>query len=300
MSYKSAVSAQDARGRRRRSLTGHRSSTLVTIGMVAVLAYCLLPLAWMLINSTKTESALFSSFGLWFSGPFALFDNIAATLTYQDGVYLSWFLNTVIYVALGAGGATIFAALGGYGLAKFNFRGKNVVFAIIIGSIAVPGAALAVPLFLLFTELGLLNTVWAIVVPALASPFGLYVMWAFTSEAIPNELIEAGRVYGAGEFRIFWSIVLRLLAPGTVTVFLLSVAGVWNNFFLPLIVLTDPRMYPLTVGLNMWNQQAETVNAERVYDLVITGSLLAVIPVIIVFLVFQRYWQASLTTGSGK
>jgi len=276
-----------------------RSKTL-TIAMVLFAAYALFPLAWLLINATKTQPELFSSFGLWFSGPFALFDNIAQVFTFDDGIYLKWLGNTLLYVALGGGGATLLAAMGGYGLAKYRFPGKYVVFAIILGAVAIPGTALAVPTFLMFSELGLTNTVWAIIVPSLASPFGLYLVWTYANESIPDELLEAARIDGSGEFRTFFTISLRILAPGVVTVLLFSVVSTWNNYFLPLIMLSDPDLFPLTIGLQQWNAQAVGVGASPIYNLVITGSLLALVPIMIVFLLLQRYWQGGLSAGSVK
>ena len=158
----------------------------------------------------------------------------------------------------GAGGATLLAILGGYALAKFAFPGKKAVLAIIIGAVAVPGTALAVPTFLMFSKLGITNTPWSVIIPSLISPFGLYLMWVFATQAIPTELLEAARVDGANEFRTFYQIALPLLAPGTVTVLLFTTVGTWNNYFLPLIMLKNPRWYPLTLGLDAWNSQAAT------------------------------------------
>ena len=259
-----------------------------------------MPLAWLVINASKTQADLFSSFGLWFHGPFALWDNIVATLTYDDGIFLRWFANTLLYVVLGAGGATALAVLGGYGLAKFDFPGKPAVFAIVIGAVAVPGTALAVPTFLMFSRMGLTNTPWAVIIPSLISPFGLYLMWTFASEAIPTELMEAARVDGASEFKTFWKICLPLLAPGIVTVLLFAIVATWNNYFLPLIMLRDPDWYPLTLGLNSWNAQAATAGGEAIFNLVITGSLLTILPLIAAFLMLQRYWQSGLSAGGVK
>lgn len=289
--------------RRKRPSTNplaRKRSTLLTVLTGVVLVYTIVPLAWLFINSTKTQADLFSSFGLWFSGDFALWDNIVQTLTYDDGVFLRWFGNTVLYVVAGAGGATLLAIIGGYGLAKFNFPGKKGVFAIVIGAVAVPGTALAVPTFLMFSQMGLTNTPWAVIIPSLITPFGLYLMWTFAAEAIPDELLEAARVDGASEFRTFWQISLPLLAPGIVTVVLFTTVATWNNYFLPLIMLKDPSWYPLTLGLNAWNSQAATAGGEAIFNLVITGSLLTIIPLIVAFLLLQRYWQSGLAEGSVK
>ncbi|MGN7970766.1 carbohydrate ABC transporter permease [Microbacterium sp. 22296] len=298
-----AVTTDRPRGRRsfaRTSPTHTRRSVVLTIVMSLYLVYTLLPLAWLLINATKTQPDLFSSFGLWFGDSFALGDNIVQTFTYRDGIFLRWLGNTLLYVVVGAGGATFLATLAGYGLAKYNFRGRKAVFAVILGAIAVPGTALAVPTFLLFSQLGLTNTPWAIIIPSLISPFGLYLVWVYATDAIPTELLEAARMDGAGEFRTFFTISIRLLTPGIVTVLLFAVVATWNNYFLPLIMLSNPEWYPLTVGLNQWNAQAVGVGAQPIYNLVITGSLLSIIPIVAAFLVLQRFWQSGLSAGSVK
>ncbi|HET6856248.1 MAG TPA: carbohydrate ABC transporter permease, partial [Streptomyces sp.] len=181
------------RTRRRHSPGRPRRSVLLTLLTGLVLLYTLLPLVWLAISATKTQEGLASSFGLWFSDDFALWENVSATFTYDDGVFTRWLLNTLLYVGLGAGGATFLAILGGYALAKFNFPGKRAVFAVVIGAVAVPGTALAVPTFLMFSKMGLTDTPWAVIIPSLISPFGLYLMWVFATEAIPTELMEAAR-----------------------------------------------------------------------------------------------------------
>ncbi|OCG76367.1 carbohydrate ABC transporter permease [Microbacterium sediminis] len=288
--------------RRRRLGTTDRPRRSVTLTVLTaiVLVYSLIPLIWLFINASKTQSDLFSTFGLWFGDEFALFDNIARALTYDDGIFLRWFGNTLLYVVVGAGGATLLAVLGGYALAKYEFAGKRAVFAVVIGAVAVPGTALAVPTFLMFSSMGLTNTPWSVIIPSLISPFGLYLMWTFASEAVPTELMEAARIDGAGEFRIFWQVALRLLAPGMVTVLLFTMVATWNNYFLPLIMLRDPDWYPLIIGLNQWNAQAATAGGTAIFDLVLTGSLLTIVPLIIAFLFLQRYWQSGLAAGSVK
>jgi multiple sugar transport system permease protein len=125
-------------------------------------------------------------------------------------------------------------------------------------------------------------------------------MWTFAATAIPVELLEAARIDGAGEFRAFLRISLPLLAPGVVTVLLFTTVATWNNYFLPLIMLKNPDWYPLTVGLKSWNDQAQTAGGQAVFSLVITGSLLTIVPLIAAFLLLQRYWQAGLAAGSVK
>jgi multiple sugar transport system permease protein len=297
----SARTAARAAGRDRPTGPRRRKSVVLTALTTLMVIYSLIPLCWLLINATKTQDGLFTSFGLWFDdGKFALWDNLRDTVTYNDGIFLRWLGNTLLYVVAGAGGATLLAVLGGYGLAKFDFPGKRGVFATVIGAVAVPGTALAVPTFLMFSKLGLTNTPWAVIIPSLISPFGLYLMWTYATEAIPDEILEAARVDGASEFRTFFTICVPLLAPGIVTVLLFSMVATWNNYFLPLIMLKDPDWYPLILGLNAWNDQATTAGGQAVFNLVITGALLTILPLLAVFLLLQRYWQSGLAAGSVK
>jgi multiple sugar transport system permease protein len=280
---------------------GRQRNLLLTVLTSLVAIYSLVPLVWLVINSTKSPQGLLDSFGLWFDdGEFALFDNIAQTLTYDDGAFVRWLLNTILYVVVGAGGATVLATLGGYGLAKFDFPGRRAVFAIVIGGVTCPGTVLAVPTFLMFSRMGLTNTPWAVIIPSLVTPFGLYLMWTFSAQAVPDEMLEAARIDGAGEFRTFLKVSLPMLGPGFVTVLLFTMVATWNNYFLPLIMLKDPDWYPLTIGLNSWNDQAQTVGGQAVFNLVITGSLLTILPLLAAFLLLQRYWQSGLAAGSVK
>jgi len=301
-----AVDDSVVRRSRRRSAKGsgsglrEKKSLPLTAIMIVFLVYSFAPLFYLIVNSTKSQDDLLSTFGLWFGGGFDLFANIRDVFTYNGGIFLQWFGNTLLYVVVGAGGATFLATIAGYGLAKFRFVGRRLVFAVVLGSIAIPGTALAVPTFLLFSKLGLTNTPWAIILPSLVSPFGLYLVWTYAVDAIPTELLEAARMDGASEIRIFFTIAVKLLTPGIVTVLLFSVVAVWNNYFLPLIMLSDPRWYPLTVGLNQWSQQASGVAAHPIYNLVVTGSLLTIIPIVVVFLLLQRYWQSGLGAGGVK
>jgi multiple sugar transport system permease protein len=277
-----------------------KRSPLLTGLMLLYLIYTLVPLLWLFLSATKTQGDLLSSPGLWFGHHFALFANIRDTLTYNDGIFLRWLGNTLLYVVVGAGGATLLATAAGYGLAKYKFAGRKIVFAVLLGAVAVPGTALAVPTFLMFSNLGLTNTVWAIIIPSLVSPFGLYLMWVYASDAVPHDLLEAARIDGASEVRIFFTVALRLLAPGIVTVLLFAVVSTWNNYFLPLIMLSKPNLYPLTVGLTQWSNQATGVGARPISTLLITGSLLTIVPLVIAFLLLQRFWQSGLSAGSVK
>jgi multiple sugar transport system permease protein len=277
-----------------------RGFVLPTIFMLAFLVYFLMPLTWLVIASTKSLDDLFSSFGLWFSG-FNLTDNISETFSKDGGVYGTWIRNTLMYSIISAVGAALMAAAAGYGFAKFDFKGKNLMFWFVLGSVMVPTTALAIPTYLLFSKIGLTNNPLSIILPSLVSPFGIYLMRIYAESAVPSDLMEAARIDGAGELRIFWQVAFRLLAPGFVTVLLFTFVATWNNYFLPLVMLSEPRWYPLTVGLAQWNSQATAGGgATSAFTTVIAGSLISVVPLIIAFIFLQRYWQSGLTAGSVK
>ncbi|WP_405876911.1 carbohydrate ABC transporter permease [Streptomyces sp. NBC_00005] len=287
----------------RRRSASRRRSTPLTIAMLAALAYFLLPLFWLLVASTKNTQDLINSFGLWFSHAPQLLVNIKATFTQDDGVFVHWLLNTVLYAVVSALGAALLAAAGGYGFAKFRFRGDRVSFNLVLGAIMVPATALAIPTYLLFAKVGLVNTPWAVILPSLVNPFGLYLMRIYAADAVPDSLLEAARIDGAGEARIFFRIALRMLAPGLVTVLLFTLVATWNNYFLPLIMLNDPKLYPITVGLSSWAAQAQNGGSGASSDmlpLVVTGSLISIVPLVVAFLLLQRYWQSGLASGSVK
>ena len=194
-------------------------------------------------------------------------------------------------------GALISTAAG-YVCDKYEFRGKRQFYALVLISVMIPGTVLALPMYLIASQLGLANTMWAVFITVLFNPFGVYLARIFSAGYVPGEVLEAARVDGASELHIFLRIGLRMLAPGYVTVFLFQLTSIWNNFFLPLVMLSDENLYPISLGLFSWNSQA-TITPEY-YPLVVIGSLLALIPLVVAFLLLQRYWRSGLTAGSVK
>ena len=278
-----------------------RGTFLPTLFMVVCFVYFVLPLLWLVISSTKTNSGLFDSFGYWFDRPFNLVQNIRDVFSFQGGVFGRWMANSALYAVVAAGGAAILATLAGYGFAKYEFIGKKLLFGIVLGSIMVPTTALAIPTYLLFSKVGLVDTPWAIIVPSLVSPFGIYLMRIYAADAVDYSLIESARIDGAHEFKIFRSVALRLLLPGFVTVLLFTLVATWNNYFLPLVMLNNPNYFPVTIGLAQWNASANAGGgSQALFSIVVTGSLLSIIPLVLAFLFLQRYWQSGLSTGAVK
>jgi len=276
-------------------------STLLTVVLWAGVLYFIIPIIWLFLSSTKDNGDLFTTFGLWFGKDFNLFANIADVFTYKDGIYLRWTLNTLLYAGVSAIGASLFATMAGYAFAKYRFPGATVLFSITLGAIMIPLTALAIPTYLLFSTVGLTNTPWAVILPSLASPFSVFLMRVYAADAVPDSLIEAARMDGAGEMRIFWQVAIRLLGPGIVTVMLFTLVGTWNNYFLPLIMLNSGELLPLTVGIAQ--QQAASAaggGAQALFSTVITGAFLSIVPLIVAFLFLQRFWQTGLATGGVK
>ena len=263
--------------------------------LIALTVYCLTPLFWLFVAATKDNTDLFSSFGLWFA-QFNLWQNLADTFTHAGGVYPRWLLNTAIYAGVGGFFSMLVSVLCGYALAKFSFPGRRLILGLVLGAVLVPPATLALPLYMVLSKMNLTNTYWAVLLPSLLSPIGVFLARIYAADAVPNDLLYAARVDGAGELRTFVSVAMPLLAPGMVTIFLFQFVAIWNSFFLPLIVLTDFNLFPVSLGLATWN--FDPSSHEILYDLIVTGSFIAVLPLVAMFLFLQRYWRAGLAFGS--
>ena len=282
---------------------GHRRRKRLTTFLLGLfLLYTFFPLFYLIVASTKSNQDLFSTFGLWFGEDFGLATNLRDVFTHSGGVFGRWLLNTFVYSAAAALGAALLATAAGYAFAKFSFRGRNAIFAAILGAIMIPQTALVVPIFLLLAQMGLTDSPLGVVLPLMISPIGVYLMRVYIEQGVDDALIDAARMDGASEFRIFRSIVFRLVMPGFVTVLLLAFVATWNNYFLPLIVLRSPEYFPLTVGLASWYQLASQGGGggQAMFSLVLTGALVSIVPVIVVFLMLQRFWQGGLAIGAVK
>lgn len=271
--------------------------------LLLCVAYFFLPLWWLVVASTKSNSALFNGAhgSLFFDDEMSFFDNLAQLTTRGDGLYWRWIGNSLFYAVSSGVGATVLAVLAGYGFAVYHFRGRNLMFSVLLGAVMVPSTALVIPTFVLLSNLRLTDTVWAVVLPSLLNPLGVYLMRVYIQDSVPKELLEAARVDGAGEIRTFATIALPLLKPAVVTVLLLTMVAAWNNYFLPLAMLSNPDLLPVTVGLGQWQRLSGAgAGGEQVWNLVVTGAFVSVIPLIIAFLGLQRYWRGGLTLGGVK
>jgi len=274
--------------------------TLLTVLAFLFALFTLIPIAWILINSTKTQANIFETFGFWFASPFQFFHTFGLLFQNVDGygTFIQWFGNTALYAVLGGGGATVLAAFAGYGLARFRFRGSRMTFYAIIGALLVPITALTVPLYLSYAKAHLINSIWGMVLPSMISPIGVYLMRTYADISVPRELIDAARIDGAGELRIFLRVALPLMVPGVLTVLLINVVAVWNNYFLPLLIFNVNTKYPLTVGLGLWSNRAVNSGNANLYPMLVVGGLVTIVPLIALFLILQRYWRGGMLLGS--
>ncbi|MEV4558118.1 carbohydrate ABC transporter permease [Kitasatospora sp. NPDC049285] len=273
------------------------SKAAVNGALVLVTLYTLLPLGWLLTASAKNTPDLLGGNTLT-PGNFHLGQNLHDLATADGGIYWRWYLNSLLYAGGGALLCAFICVCAGYAFEVYRFRGKEKLFGLVLVGVLVPTTALALPMYLLASEVGIVNTFWAVFLPSLVFPFGVYLSRIFVAGYVPGEVLEAARMDGAGELRTFWSIGLKMVMPGFVTVFLFQFTAIWNNFFLPLVMLSDTKLFPVSLGLYSWNSQTHA--EPQFYPLVVTGSLLAVLPLVIAFVALQRHWKAGLTAGSVK
>jgi multiple sugar transport system permease protein len=275
---------------------GRRGAILPTVVLVLGALYCLVPVVWVLVASTKSSSELFSTFT--FLPGTGLVENLGDLFAYGDGQYAQWALNSLVFAGVGAVACTLVSTMAGYALAKYDFPGRQVAFYAILGGVLLPGITLAIPQYLLMSKIGLAGTYWSVLLPCLISPFGIFLARVYAVSAVPTETMEAARIDGANDARVFVSVALPMMVPGMVTIFLLQFVGIWNNFLLPFIMLSDERMYPLTVGL--YTLLSKGSGTPSLYTLAIIGSAVAIIPLVVMMLVLQRYWRLDLISGGLK
>ena len=278
-----------------RTLAPKKFARIATIvALTITMLYFILPIIWVMFSATKSNADLVSTNGFWF-GHFELAENYTKLMGWTQGLFWRWVLNSLFYSTTAGVIGTLISVAAGYAMAKFIFPGRNVSMALIMAGLLMPVALLTIPLFVVFHHLGLTDTVWAILIPSCVSPFGVFLGRVYADSSVPTELIEAARIDGASEARVFFTIVLRLLAPAMVTIFLFIFVATWNNFLLPLMMVSTPELKPVTLGLyGMMSYFAPQKGA------VMLGALLGVLPLIVLFLGLQKYWQSGLAAGSVK
>jgi len=265
--------------------------TLVYVALAAGALLTLVPLLWMVSASlmpageaTLSPPRLLPSSVTWVHYR-ALFTRLDLARYLVNSTLLSVAVTSI---------SLVLNSMAGYAFAKFRFGGRDRLFQILLAALVIPAQVAMLPLFLLLKEIGCINTYWGVIIPGMASIFGIFLIRQYAL-SIPDSLLDAARIDGAGEFRIYWSLVLPACKPILVTLAIFTFMGAWNDFLWPLIVLTDSDMYTLPVAIaNLVGEHVQDT------ELMMAGSVLTVLPVVLVFVALQRYYIAGILAGSLK
>ena len=260
--------------------------TVLTLLVVVVIA----PFVWMILGSFKTQGELLQSPPTWWPETVTL-DNYTQLFSRLN--FKQYFFNSTVVAVCVTAGNLLFCSMLGYALAMLDFKGKKILFAVVMGTLMIPGVVTFVPLFVLVANIGLINTLPGLILPFLAAPFGVFLMRQFFL-GLPRDLLDAGRVDGAGELRIFRQIFLPLAGPALATLGILTFLSSWNNFLWPLVVAQNEETYTLPVALALYSVGQNSTQ----YGLLLAGATVVVLPILVVFLVFQRrFIEGIATTG---
>jgi multiple sugar transport system permease protein len=261
---------------------------VLAVGMLVVVG----PFVWMALSSLKPEGEIRSVPPTWWPETVTL-ENYRELFSRLD--FPLYFTNSVIVASLVTAGNLLFCSALGYALAKLRFPGKKALFLVVLGMLMVPGMVTFVPQFVLVSNLGLVNSYAGLVLPFLAGPFGVFLMRQFLL-SIPDDLIEAARVDGAGEWRIFFRVILPLCRPALATLGILTFLASWNNFLWPLVVATTEDKYTLPVALALYSVGQNRTD----FGLLLAGAVVVVVPVLVVFLFLQRHFLRGIATTGLK
>jgi multiple sugar transport system permease protein len=288
-------------GRMVRSGPGAAAGAAVVVIMAA---YALMPLIWVILATTKSAHQLFTvnTFGLPQSLHFI--QNLLGLTRYGGGEFWRWMVNSAIYSSAVSVGSTLLSGMVGYVLAKYAFPGKRVLFWAVLSALMVPQSVLVIPIFIVESTLHLVDTYYGLILALLVNPFGVYFTSVYIADSVPTEIIEAAEVDGSSDIRTFFAIVTRMITPGLVTLLLISFVGTWNNFFLPLALLSNSHLFPVTVGLNLMlsllGGNISDGGGPGLYPLIVMGAFLSVLPMLVLFPVLRKYIASGLTLGSVK
>jgi multiple sugar transport system permease protein len=258
--------------------------------LIVAVAATLLPFVWMLLGSFKTQGELLRNPTGWIPQEPTLENYVQWFTQFNIG---GFFLNSTIVAVVTVLGNLLFCSMVGYALAKMDFPGKRLLFLLVMVTLMVPGVVTFVPLFVMVGKLGLVDTYAALFLPYLAQPLGVFLMRQYMVD-IPDSLLEAARIDGAGEVRIFTRIVLPLCGPPLATLAIMTFLASWNNFLWPLVAAQTEDRYTLPVALALFSQAENATN----YGLLLSGSVLVITPIVALFIALQRYFiQGIAMTG---
>lgn len=276
------------------NLKGRPAIGAIALHVVIISGACLtvLPLFWMIYSSFKTTNEIFR-FPPWLPPETLRFTNYEVLLT--EWPFRYWYGNSVVYAVLVTVLVLFFCSLAGFAFAKYTFWGKQVLFLILIGSTMIPFQLILIPLFIVMSRIDWVNTPYAMIVPWVAPAFGIFLMRQYIL-SVPSELMEAARIDGASEFRIYWQLIIPLIRPALVTLALLTFLTSWNSYIWPLMILRGEQVITLPVGIA--GRAPQVAGSEIPYGVIMAAATLVSAPVIFLFVFFQRYFVAGLTLGA--
>ena len=272
----------------KRNLPAVCKHTVMIVGVLVTI----FPFGWVAMMGTHTRSEIYSS-----PPPFYFGDNLISNYERLLEIMPFWLVlwNSLYVSILGTVGAVFFCSMCAYGFFAYRFRGRNVIFGIMIASMMVPPVLTLIPFFLTVRFLGILDTHFALWFPGVANAFGIFLIRQYMTSSITRDLLDAAKVDGASDFRIYWSVVLPLIKPALATLAIVMFIGLWNNFLTPLIVLSTPDKYVLTLALRSVQSLANSP-----WGAIMLGTFLSMVPLLVAFLFFSKQMMAGLTAGAVK
>jgi multiple sugar transport system permease protein len=282
------------------------SATGRNILFIATIAFFATPIVWLLLAPTKSTNQLSYLNPLAFGSLSQLGTTAHNLLSYQNGIIWAWFFNSVWYTLVSVSIALVASIPAGYALAKFRFRGNTVILFVTLLTMIVPAAALILPLYLEMSAVGMVNTPWSVILPGTFYPFGVYMIYLFAKNAIPDSIIEAARLDGASEFGILMRIFVPLARPAIIMIAFFAIVGSWNSFFLPFIMLTSANLQTLQTGLQALVSATGALGGGNLSNIAIHApevafaTLLSILPILLVFLFAQKYLAAGQAAGAEK
>ena len=270
-------------------------SVLATALMILVAVFAMIPFAFMFMSSLKPGTEMMRyGLTLRFDPEISSFDNYTALNTYRDGVYWHWYKSSAIIMILQTGIGLFFGSLVGYGLAMYDFKGKNLIFTLVLIVMMLPFEILLLPMYQMMIRMKMMDSYFGVVIPYLVPPFMIFFFRQYCL-GIPRELMEAGRIDGCSDYGIFWRIMVPILIPAFGAMTILSCMNSWNNLLWPMIILQSETKHTIPIGMG-----TTITPYGNAYDVLMPGAVMAVVPIIVIYLCAQKTFIAGLTAGSVK
>lgn len=295
----SASAAHTSSKRAAHGLASKRTRLGVLIVLIIMAFYSVAPLWWLLVSVTKTRVDLYNTNGLWFGNTNNLLQNFQQLFTYENGLFFRWMGNSLLYAGVGSIICMVVSLMAGYSLSKFRYRGRGLGMGLVMVSFLIPSALLTMPMYLMFSAVHMTDTIWSVLLPFVINAFDVYLAKVYVDGSIPDELLEAARVDGAGEFRIFRQIVIPMLTTPAATIFILTFVLNWNNFYLPIVMLRGSDKWTLSLGLYSFIQTKQNTLFDPT-TIALAGAVLSIVPLAVVMIAMQRYWKSGVALGSVK